>query len=45
MPLVLYQRPYALTVLVQALVAMERMRSGMATSAFQAVQHASTMAS
>ncbi len=41
----LYQTPYAMTVLVQARVAMERMRSGMAMRAFQAVQQAATMAS
>ena len=42
---VLYQTPYAITVLVQARAAIDRMRSGMAMRAFQAVQQAVTMAS
>ena len=41
----LYQVPYAMTGLAQARVAMERLRSGMAMRAFQAVQQAATMAS
>ncbi len=41
----LYQSPYALTVCAQARDAMDRIVSGAAASAFQAMQHASTMAS
>ena len=41
----LYQPSYALTVLVQGVVAMERMRSGWSISQFQAVQQRSTMMS
>ena len=40
-----YQTPYVITVLAQARVAMDRMRSGMAIRAFQAVQQAAAMAS
>ena len=40
-----YQPPYALTSLAQSLVAMDRMVSGSPTSAFQASQQASRMAS
>ncbi len=42
---VLYQSAYALTVCAQARDAMDRIVSGAAASAFQAMQHASTMAS
>ncbi len=42
---VLYQRPYALTVLVHGAAATERMRSGVPVSQFQAAQQRSTMVS
>lgn len=41
----LYRMPYVMTGLAHARVAMDRMRSGMAMRAFQAVQQAATMAS
>jgi len=41
----LYQRPYALTVLVHGAAATERMRSGVSVSQFQAAQQRSTMVS
>ncbi len=43
--MVLYQRSYALTVLVHGAAAMERMRSGVSVNQFQAVQQRSTMVS
>ena len=41
----LYQRPHVLTVFAHSLVAIERMMSGAAVSAFQASQQASRIAS
>ena len=45
MPLVLHQRPYAMTACAQLREVIEVMRSGRAISAFHAAQQASTMAS